>query len=264
MTALARSWAIVRAVPASFERALRAGPPEPLDVGQARAQHAAYVAALARCGVEIGAVAADEACPDCCFVEDAAVLVGDAALITRPGAPSRRAEVEPVAAALAGRVDILRMEAPATLDGGDCLRAGRTFYVGLSARTNRAGIERLAEIAAPRGLAVVPVRLPAGVLHLKSVCSPLTEDTVLLAEGSIPPATFAGARAILVPAREGFAANAVALGDIALVAAGAPAAERLVEAAGLRALPIDTSELRKADGALTCLSIVGGLGGQFR
>lgn len=252
------TWAIVRGVPPSFPRALSAAPPDsPIDVAIARAQHAAYVAALVAAGLEVVAVATDDDCPDCCFVEDTAVLVGDAALITRPGAPSRRAEVEPVAAALRGRAEIVRMEAPATLDGGDCLLVGRTFYVGRSGRTNPAGIDRLAEVAGPRGYRVVPLAMPAGILHLKSVCSPLG-DAVLVAEGTLPPSTFAGARVLVVPAGEAHAANAVATGGAALVAAGAPTAQALIESTGLRALPVDTAELRKADGALTCLSIVGG------
>ncbi|HWM84617.1 MAG TPA: arginine deiminase family protein [Kofleriaceae bacterium] len=252
-------WAIVRSVPASFARALCAAPPDPpIDVDRARAQHAAYVAALAATGADIVIVASDEDCPDCCFVEDVAVLIGDAALVTRPGAPSRRAETDPVAAVLAGRALLLRMEAPATLDGGDCLRLGRTFYVGLSARSNRAGIESLAAAAAPRGFTVVPLDMPPGVLHLKSVCSPLTDDTLLIAENTLAPRAFAGARALIAPASETHASNAVATGDTVLVAAGAPVTRALVEATGLRTVEVDTSELRKADGALTCLSIVSG------
>jgi dimethylargininase len=251
-------WALVRAVPSSFASALCAAPPDPpIDVARARVQHAAYVAALAAAGASVVEIAADEACPDCCFVEDTAVLVGDAALVTRPGAPERRGEVDAVARWLQGRVDVVRMEAPATLDGGDCLRLGRTIYVGRSARTNDAGIAALAAFASRHGVAVVPVDLPAGVLHLKSVCSPLAADIVLLAEATIPPATFAGARSLVVPAREAHASNAVAVEGFALVAARAPAARALVESAGLRVLEVDTSETAKADGALTCLSIVG-------
>jgi len=251
------SWALVRAVPASFERALSAAPPDPpIDLARARAQHADYVAALAAAGADVTALAADDACPDCCFVEDAAVVIGDAALVTRPGAPSRRAEVDAVASALAAHVEIHRMESPATLDGGDCLRLGRTIYVGQSTRTNREGIESLAAFARKRGVEVVAVAMPAGVLHLKSVCSPLSGDLVLLAPDTIPPATFRAARVILTPPIEAHASNAVAVGETVLVAAGAPATRDLLEAAGLRVIPLDTSEMRKADAALTCLSIL--------
>jgi dimethylargininase len=250
-------WAMVRSVPASFAAALVAeAPASPIDVARARAQHGDYRAALAAAGVELVDMAADEACPDCCFVEDVAVLIDGAALATRPGAPSRRAEVAPVAAALGTRLEVVRMESPATLDGGDCLRLGRTIYVGRSRRTNAHGIARLAEVAGARGVAVVPVDLPPGFLHLKSFCSALGDDTVLLAEGTIDAATFGGARVIAVPAGERHAANAVAVAGIALIAAGAPATLDLVRAAGWAPVAVDTSELRKADGALTCLSIV--------
>jgi dimethylargininase len=254
------AWAIVRSVPSSFAGALCAEPPDPpIDVARARAQHADYVRALFDAGVEVVTVAADEACPDCCFVEDTAVLVGDAALVTCPGAPSRRGEVEPVAAALARRAGVVvRMTAPATLDGGDCLLLGATIYVGRSARSNRDGIARLADVAGIHGIPVVAVDMPPGILHFKTVCSPLGDDTVLLAEGTIPPSTFAGARVLVVPARERDAANAVAVGRTVLVAAGAPATAELVDRAGFEVRPVDTSEMRKADGALTCLSIIGG------
>ena len=248
---------LVRGVAESYVRALVAAPPErPIDVARARAQHAEYVTALASLDVDVVALPADEACPDCCFVEDTAVVAAGAALLARPGAPSRRGEVPAVAAALAERCELVRMEAPATLDGGDCLRAGTTFYVGRSRRTNAEGIARLAAAFAPRGFRVVPVELPAGVLHLKSVCSPLGDDRVLVAELTIPPTTFAGLRAIVVPAAEAHAANAVVVGGGAVVAAGCPRTQSLVEAEGFVTLAVDTSEMRKADGALTCLSIL--------
>jgi dimethylargininase len=248
---------LVRGVAESFAHALVAAPPErPIDVARARIQHAEYVMALASLDVDVVALPADEAYPDCCFVEDTAVVAVGAALLTRPGAPSRRGEVRGVAAALAERCVLVRMEAPATLDGGDCLRAGRTFYVGRSRRTNAEGIARLAAVFGSRGLRVVPVELPAGVLHLKSVCSPLGDDRVLVAEATIPPATFVGLRTIVVPTEEAHAANAVAVGGGAVVAAGCPRTQSLVEAAGFRTVTVDTSETRKADGALTCLSII--------
>ncbi len=256
---MTRPWAIVRAVPASFVDALAAAPPDPpLDAARASAQQTAYAAALAGLGVELVALEADEACPDCCFVEDTAVVLGDAALVTRPGAPTRRAEVPAVAAALAARLEIHRMDPPATLDGGDCMRVGRTIFVGRSGRTNGAGIDRLAEVAAPRGFTVVPVAMPPGVLHLKTVCSPLPGERVLLAPGTLSPETFAPARVLLVPAAEAHAANVVAIGDRVLVAAGAPGTAALLEEAGLGVVAVDTSELRRADAALTCLSIVVG------
>jgi dimethylargininase len=251
---MSQACALVRGVTQSFSRAISALPPDPpIEVARARAQHAGYVVALSRLGLHIVDVAEDEACPDCCFIEDTAVVAGNVAVVTRPGAESRRGEVDAVARALSSRVEVLRMQAPATLDGGDCLRLGRTIYVGLSARTNAAGAEQLHKLT---GCAVVPVSMPAGVLHLKSVCSPLDDDLVLVAEGTLPPGTFGRARVIEVPRAEAHAANAVAYGRSALVAADGLRTLELVAAAGFRVHPLDTSELRKADGALTCLSII--------
>jgi dimethylargininase len=248
--------ALVRGIAQSLPAALTATPPDPpLDVGLARAQHRDYVAALTVAGAE---VAPDESCPDCCFIEDTAVVVDGLAVITRPGAPSRRDEIGPVAAALALLLPVERMEAPATLDGGDCLLLGRTLYMGASTRSNHAGRTWMRALLAPRGVTVVDVPMPAGVLHLKSVCAPLGDHLVLVAAGTLPLDTFADADAeiVVVPAHEAHAANAVAVADTALIGAGCPSTRARVEAAGWKTIAVDTSELRRADGALTCLSIL--------
>jgi len=250
--------ALTRAVARTFAGALSAARPEPpIDVGRAHAQHARYVEALSRLGLDVIVLDPDDACPDCCFVEDVCVVVDDVALLTLPGAPSRRGEVGPVASAVAKYLRTESMTAPATLDGGDCLRLGRTFYVGRSTRTNDAGIARLREVAAAHDLDVVSVALPPGVLHLKTVCSPLAPGVVLVAEGTLAPETFRDARAVVVPRTEAHAANVVAANGGVIVAHDAPRTRALLEAEGLRlVVPVDTSELRKADGALTCLSIL--------
>lgn len=248
--------ALARSVPSSFAQALCAARPEqPIDVAEARAQHAAYCAALDACGATVEVLAGDEACPDSCFIEDTAVVVGDRVLIARPGAPSRRAETPAVAVALGRWLDIVEMTDPATLDGGDCMRVGDTLYVGRSARTNPQGIAELARL----GLRVVPVDLPRGVLHLKCVCSPLDDHRILLAEQSIPAGIF-DAEVIRVSAAETYAANAVAIGDHVIVADGYPRTRDALAAAGFTVHAVPTSEVRKADGSLTCQSIVFGCG----
>ena len=149
-----------------FVDALAALPPDPaIDPALARRQHAAYRAALTALGARVVALPPDDAHPDGCFVEDTAVVIDDLALVTRPGAPSRRGEGAAIAAALAPLVELATMDAPATLDGGDCLRLGRTLYIGRSARTNAAGIARAAEVFAPRGVRVVAVDLRRGLQH---------------------------------------------------------------------------------------------------
>ncbi len=248
--------ALCREVSASFDRALtRHALPAPIDVARARAQHAAYVAALRQAGAEVIVLPAEDAMPDACFVEDTAVVAGGLALVTRPGAPSRQAEPPAVAAALARHVPTETMHAPATLDGGDCLRLGTRLYVGRSARTNAEGLARARAVFAHRGVTVAELPVE-GALHLKSVCSPLGDDVVLVAEGALRAGAFGGARELVVPAEEAPAANAVTVGRTALVAAGFPRTARLVAAAGYEVLLVDNSELRKADSALTCLSIV--------
>jgi dimethylargininase len=247
--------ALVRDVPSSFSQALSAAPPDPpIDPALAREQHAAYVAALRACGAEVSVLAADESCPDCCFIEDTAVVFEKTALITRPGAPSRRAETPAVEAALARDHRLVRMTGEATLEGGDCLRLGSRLYVGLSSRTNAEGCAQLAA-AFPR-LLVVPVELPPGVLHLKCVCSPLGEDRVALAEDSLPAQTFGGAAVVWIPAAETYASNLVAIGSHAVVAEGYPRAHQALEKAGFTLHPVPASEVRKADGSLTCQSIL--------
>ncbi len=245
--------ALVRDLPDSFVEAL-AETPCAIDLPRARAQHAAYVAALAAAGLEIEALAADEAHPDCVFVEDTAVVAGGRALITRPGHPSRRGEVGPVKAALAAHLEVVELAAPARLDGGDVLRVGRTFYVGQSGRSDAAGLAGLEAAFGPLGYRVRSVAV-AGALHLKCVCSSPAGGVVLLAEGAVDPAVF-DAEVWPIPAEEAHAANVVAVGGRALVAAGHPRTCALLRARGLEVLEVENSELRKADGSLTCCSVL--------
>jgi dimethylargininase len=248
--------ALLRGVPDSFADALSAAPREQaIDVPLARAQHAAYRAALEASGAVVAELPADERFPDGVFVEDTALVAGGLALIARPGAPSRRGEPRAVAAELARHLPLAWMEEPATLDGGDCMRLGRTIYVGRSGRTNAAGVARLEAVLAPRGFRIVAIELLPEVLHLKCVCSPLGDGRVLLAEGTLPARLF-DAGIVWVPAEERYAANAVAIGDHVIAAAEYPRALAALAAAGLRVHPVPTSEIRKADGSLTCQSIL--------
>ncbi len=234
----------------------RESPASAIDVELARRQHAAYGTALAAAGATVTVLDADERCPDCVFVEDTAVVAEGLALITIPGAPSRRAETPAIAAALATLVEVQTMESPATLDGGDVMRVGSTLYVGRSARTNEAGIASLAAAFTPRGLRVVALDLPSDVLHLKCVCTPLGEGRILLAEGSLAPALFDAVHCVIVPAAETYAANVVALGHHVIVAAEYPRTLDVLVGAGFQVHPVPTTEVRKADGSLTCQSLV--------
>ncbi|MCC6993956.1 MAG: hypothetical protein IT370_04945 [Deltaproteobacteria bacterium] len=249
--------ALVREIAGSFADAVTAVRPDPpIDVARARQQHAAYVAGLEWLGATVTMLEADERFPDGCFVEDCAVIAGGVALLTRPGAPSRQGEVAVAAAALQRLLECVAMAAPATLDGGDCLRIGRRIFVGRSARSNAAGAARLAEVFGPLGYRVTEVALPAGVLHLKCVCSPLGDGRVLVADGVLAPGSLGDVALVTVPPDEAYAANCVAVGGRALMAAGYPRARAAVEAAGLEVRTLEVSETRKADGALTCMSLL--------
>lgn len=249
--------AIVREIPSSFANALSATPPDPpIDVALAREQHAAYVRALEHCGLAVTVLSADEACPDCVFVEDTAVVLGGGALITRPGAPSRRAETPPIAAALDAFLDVAHMTEPATLDGGDVLRVASNVFVGRSARTNAAGIAQLSAAMKRWGLDVVAIDLPPDVLHLKCVVTRLGGNRILLAAGSIEPEVFGNVHVVHVPRDEAYAANCVAIDDHVLVAEGFWRTRQELQRIGLAVHEVPCSEVRKADGSLTCQSII--------
>ncbi len=251
--------AFTRSIPDSFASALVSEPTEAaIDVALARMQHAAYERGLARLGISVITLPPIEAHPDCCFVEDCALIIDGVALVTRPGAETRRGETATVSDALAHRASLRRIEqmrAPATLDGGDCMRVGRQIFVGLSGRTNSEGVDCVRETFGPEGFSVVPVVL-SGVLHLKCVCSPLGDRRILLADGSISAATFDGIEIVSAPRDETYAANCFFWNDKALVASGFPETRARLELAGVEVIALDTSEIRKADGSLTCLSLV--------
>jgi dimethylargininase len=223
----------------------------------ARRQHLAYCMALAESGANVTTLAADEQCPDCVFIEDTAVVIGTIALITRPGAASRQLETPPIATVLDAWLKVVHMTEPATLDGGDVMCVGETIYVGRSARTNAAGIESLTSVFGGPRREVVALDLPPGVLHLKCVCSPLGDNRILLADDSLPASVFrSGCAIVRVPADETYAANAVTIGNHVVIADGFPRTHAALLADGFKVHPVPVSEVRKADGSLTCQSIV--------
>jgi dimethylargininase len=251
--------AIVRAVPDSFDRAIRpSGSSGDIDVPLARAQHQAYVDTLSRCGVRIHRLEADEGHPDCCFVEDPAVVVGDVAVMCRMVPPSRRGEGAVVERALARFVSVLRMMPPAQMDGGDVLKAGGRVFVGVSERTNIEAVQQLRYSLSDR-CQVTPVEV-RNTLHLKSACTHVGGDVLLVDPTCVDPDAFAGLETLAVPAEERYAANCVALNGTVVVSSGFPRTRDLVAAAaqrmGAKVVELSMSEFRKAGGSLTCLSIL--------
>lgn len=247
----ARAW--LRAIPDSFPDCLRDND-LPIDVGLARAQHAAYAAALADAGVAVEILPAAPDCPDCVYIEDVAVLLGPTTLITTPGAPSRRPEIAGVLPALVAAGPVQRMSAEAILDGGDVLRAGGTLFVGLSARTSPAGVASLRALAEPLGLSVLTVQVSAG-LHLKSAVTLVAPDLLALVSGQLDHAPFVEAGMTVLLVDEPHGGNVLALEDRVLVSAASPRTGARLRARGLRTVEVDVSELHKGDGALTCLSL---------
>jgi len=248
--------AVTRAVSRSIARCeLTHLARQPIDLARARAQHEAYEEALAGLGCTLLRLPEEADLPDSVFVEDAAIVLDEVAVVTRPGAPSRRPETASVADALSAFRPLAVMAAPATLDGGDVVRMGRTLYVGLSSRTSEAGIAALRGIAAPFGYAVhgVPV---TGCLHLKSAATAIGGDTVLVNPDWVDRGAFGAATVVEIDPAEPFAANALPIGGPVLFPAAFPRTRDRLAARGLDVVPLDISELAKAEGALTCCSLV--------
>lgn len=230
-----------------------------IDIPKAAEQHRRYEACLRELGVSVISLAAEPEMPDAIFVEDPAVVVDEVAVMTRMGAASRRRESESLAAALSPFRPIRWMREgprePATLEGGDVLRVGRTLFVGLSPRTNRTGIAQLAAELEPLGYAIRPVEVH-GCLHLKSACTSLGDRTMLANRAWCDAEAFDGFQILDVPADEPWGANVLTIGDTALVPACFPGTARMVERLGWKIRTLDISELMKAEAALTCSSII--------
>jgi dimethylargininase len=228
---------------------------KPIDIARAREQHAAYRDCLRELGLRVVELPAEDRYPDAVFVEDPAVVVDEIAVITRSGAESRRGEAESIARELGKYRPLVWMDAPATLDGGDVMRAGRTLFVGHSARTNAAGIQQLAAAVGPHGYRVQPVAVK-GCLHLKSAASWLGGNTVFVHRPWVDEGAFTGMRLVDAPAGEEHGANVLLVGSTVLVAEGFPKTAAAVEEARRKVRLVENSELRKAEGALTCCSLI--------
>lgn len=228
---------------------------QPIDIGRARAQHDAYVACLESLGVTVERLDEAPDLPDAVFVEDAAVVLDGAAIVTMPGAASRRAEVDAVADALARHIPVTRMRGGGTVDGGDVMHVGRTLYVGRTARSDERGLAELAALAEPHGFRVQPVRVD-GCLHYKSGASYIGRDTVLLNPAWVDARELEGLRTVEVDPAEPWAANTVTARGTVVIPASCPRTARRLEAAGFAVVSLDISEFQKAEGGLSCLSIL--------
>lgn len=248
--------ALIRPIPDSFDRALTSDPATKIDVSLARAQHDEYLSQLEASGCQIVTVASDPLHPDCVFIEDTAVIVGEDAVVTRPGAPSRRGEVGPVAETLSRWFRLLTIEPPATVDGGDVIVTPDRVLIGRSSRTNAEGVAQLRRFVSNAGLEAIEVRVDEG-LHLKSAVLPLDPETAVVTRGAVDESALTGYRLIYEDGSERFRFSALPLpnGDV-LVTSSAPKTVAEIVDQGFEALPIDISEIQAVDGGLTCMSVL--------
>jgi dimethylargininase len=248
--------AITRPVSPSINRCeLTFHDKEQIDVSKAAAQHAAYEACLRQLGVRVVSLSVEPDLPDSVFVEDAAVVVDEAAVIPVMGAASRRPETAGIAAALATYRPLKFLESPATLDGGDVMRIGRSLFVGASSRTNADAIAQLRAALGPFRYEVNAVEVKH-CLHLKSGCSYVGRNSILVNREWVDVTQFAGFELIDVPAEEPGASNALLIEDTVIVPSAFPRTIAMLEVRGFGVRPIDVSELQKAEGGVTCKSII--------
>ncbi len=220
------------------------------------AEHAAYVRALTDAGVAVTVLPALEAFPDSIFMEDPALVFSAGAIALRPGTGSRAGEVAQVRPVLAARfARVLDLPQPGHADGGDVLATPDEVLIGLSARTDRAGAEGLITCLAALGLKGRVVQTPPGVLHFKTDCALLDEQTVLSTDRLARSGVFGGLRQILVPAGEEAAANALRVNDVVMVGAQFPRTAELLDKAGYRIVPLPTREIGLIDAGLSCMSL---------
>lgn len=256
--------AIVRLPSANFAAGLTTVDLGLPDVACALEQHAAYCRALGACGLQLTTLPADDRFPDSTFVEDAAILTAEGAILTRPGAPSRAGEVEAIAAALERFYPHLaHIAAPGKLDGGDICEAallpegGNYFLIGISARTNEEGAAQLAAWLARQGCtcACIDIRNTPGILHLKSGVSYIGDNRLVVIDALADHPALARFELVRVDAGEEYAANCVRVNDRVLLPAGYDRLSARLTALGYNVLELEMSEFRKMDGGLSCLSL---------
>jgi dimethylargininase len=226
-----------------------------IDAGLASQQHQQYQAVLSSLGCELVALPAEPKLADSVFVEDTAIVLDEVAVLCRPGVESRRPEVRSVENLLKKYRRIASIQPPGTLDGGDLLRIGKVIYVGLSTRSNQSGIDQLSDIVADYGFSVQTVEVTK-CLHLKSAVSAVAPDLLLLNPDWIDGSAFSGYELIEVDREETHAANALPVGRRVVYPSSFPHTMEKLVARGIDVIPVDISELQKAEGAVTCCSLI--------
>ena len=227
----------------------------PIDINLARQQHTSYEESLQGLGLAVLSLPEEPTLPDSVFVEDCAIVLDECAVITRSGAESRRPETVSIAAALAPYRKLFTIQSPGTVDGGDVLTVGKDIYVGLTTRSNRSAIDQMQGFLQPYGYNVqgVPV---SGCLHLKSAVTQVAGNTLLINPAWVEKQHFPGMDFIEVDPAEPYAANALKIGQSVVYQPAFPKTIGCLVAAGIHPILVDQSELAKAEGALTCCSLI--------
>src|SRR6266581_3324177 len=228
---------------------------KPIDLAVAQKQHHAYENLLGKLGARVISLPAEPALPDSMFVEDPAIVLDELAVILPLGTETRRREAQSLAHALARFRKLEYVSIPGTLEGGDVLRIGRKLFVGLTKRSNAEGIGQLAAILAPYDYEVIAVPV-SGCLHLKSAVTHLGGNTLLANRAWFDTVPLAEYDCIDVDPAEPHAANALALSGTIIFPASFPRTRARIEAHGFRVIPLDISELQKAESGLTCSSLL--------
>lgn len=227
----------------------------PIDAKLAAEQHDRYERQLSTLGCGLHSLPPEPVLPDAVFVEDTAIVLDEIAVITRPGALSRRPETVSIAKALEAFRALIYIQDPGTLDGGDVLRLGHTIYVGLSGRSNQSAIEQLQAAVSPLGYAVIGVPV-SGCLHLKSAVTQVSQDTLLINPGWISRDVFPKWNFLEIAKGEDYAANGLLIGEKLIYPSSFPHTKERIQKLGIEIAEVDVSELQKAEGAVTCCSLV--------
>ena len=230
-------------------------PRRDIDVDLARKQHIQYESVLVELGCQIKRLSEDSRFPDSVFVEDTAIVLNEMAIAAQPGVESRRGEIKTVTEVISEYRTIFQIEPPGTLEGGDVLQMGRTLYVGISERTNEPGVKQLIDLVSPYGYEVVRVQVD-GCLHLKSAATQVDEENLLINRSWIDAKAFEGKVVIDIDPSEPYAANALFVGGELVYPAMFPETRRRLEDRGHTVRVVDISELQKAEGAVTCCSLI--------
>lgn len=227
---------------------------ESIDIDKARAEHSAYCKVLEKCGAEVIILDENETLPDSVFVEDPIIVFDEVAVLTSMGVESRRKESQVMEKFFSSYRDVKRIELPAKIEGGDVLKIGKKVFVGLSPRTNEAGVDALRSIISVYGYEVKSVKVP-GCLHLKTGCTALDEDTILINTEWIDESAFKDFIKVEVPTDEPFGANVLPIKNTLCMNAGFPKSAELVKSLGYNVVITDITEFVKAEAGLTCMSI---------